>query len=208
MPPQRVVNLWRLASLAVTLSLVPPAWAEDDKPLRITRDSHEFVVQTPTGPFVVSRSKTACGAPKGFVQPLVPQPGVTPVNEIDVLHALNDPQTMVIDMRDEDEPLDATIPNSYHIPYNELEDRLDVLGCQHLPSKAWDCSRAVKIVAFCYGPMCLQSPTGIANLVRMGYPTDKLFSYRGGMLDWEGIGLTTVSGNRPLPKRPTQNMGD
>lgn len=38
-------------------------------------------------------SKTACGVGKGFVQALVPQAGVTPVTEIEVLHALNDPAT-------------------------------------------------------------------------------------------------------------------
>ncbi|MDD2880680.1 MAG: rhodanese-like domain-containing protein [Rhodoferax sp.] len=176
-----------------------PVRAEDKLPLRITKDSHEFVVQTPKGPFLIRRVKTACGEPKGFVQPLVPVAGVTPVNELDVLQALNDPGAMVIDMRDDDEPLDATIPNSYHIPYNEMEDRLDVLGCKLLPGKAWDCHQAAKIVAFCYGPMCVQSPTGIARIVNLGYPVAKIFYYRGGMLDWEGIGLTTVSGNRPLP---------
>lgn len=203
MRPQCVLNLrWLVISLSVTFSLASPAWAEDDQPLRITRDSHEFVLQTPTRPLVVSRTKTACGAPLGFIQPLVPLPGVTPVNEIDVLNALNDPQTMVIDMRDEDDPLDATLPNSYHIPHNELEDHLDVLGCQQLPSKAWDCSHAIKIVAFDYGPMCVQSPAGIKSIVRMGYPVSKIFYYRGGLLDWEGLGLTTVSGNRPLPLPP------
>ena len=189
----------RQACAMLSLACALCAQAQDDKPLRITRDSHEFVVQTPQGPLVITRSKTACGAPKGFVQPLVPQPGITAVDEVDVLNALNDLQTMVIDMRDEDEPLDTAIPNSYHIPYNELEDRLDVLGCRRLPSKTWNCSQAVKIVAFCYGPMCLQSPAGIANIVRLGYPVSKISYYRGGMLDWEGLGLTTVTGNRPLP---------
>jgi rhodanese-related sulfurtransferase len=168
--------------------------------LRITKDSHELVVQTPQGPLTITRSKNACGAAKGFVQPLVPLPGVTPVTEIDVLHALNDASTMVIDMRDEDDPLDVTIPNSYHIPYNELEDRMVLLGCRQRPSKEWDCDQAVKIIGFCHGPMCLQSPAGIASLVRLGYPVAKLFYYRGGLLDWEGLGLTTVTGNRPLPQ--------
>lgn len=201
MQHQGVGRALALAILMVAWGQLLPALAQAEEPLRITRDSTKFVVQTPQGPLTILRARTACGAPLGFIQPLVPKPGITPVNEIDVLHALNDPQTMVIDMRDEDEPLDATIPNSYHIPYNELEDRLDVLGCKRPPGKAWDCSQAVKIVAFCYGPMCLQSPTGIANLLRLGYPATKISYYRGGMLDWEGIGLTTVVGNRRLPNR-------
>ena len=191
-------------ALAVALGMAWAGWAQatDDQPLRITRDSTEFVVHTPSGPLVIKRGKTACGVGKGFVQALVPQPGITPVGEIEVLHALNDPATMVIDMRDEDEPLEATLPNSYHIPYNELEDRLDVLGCQRSSGKSWDCSRAVNIVAFCHGPMCLQSPAGIASIVRLGYPVGKIAYYRGGMTDWEALGLTTVIGNRPLSSRP------
>ncbi|MBA3057743.1 MAG: rhodanese-like domain-containing protein [Gammaproteobacteria bacterium] len=176
------------------------AQAQDSAPLRITKQSHEFVVQTPNGPLVITRAKTACGFAKGFIQPFVPQPGVTPVTEIDVLHALNDPSTMVIDMRDEDAPLDATIPNSYHIPYNELEDRMAELGCQKRGKNQWDCTNAFKIVGFCHGPMCLQSPAGIASLVRMGFPVNKISYYRGGMMAWEGLGLTTVTGNRPTTR--------
>lgn len=187
------------------LALLPawPALAADVAPLRITRDSVAFVVQTPDGPLTVRRATSACGVAKGFVQPLVPVPGVTLVNEIDVLYALNASDTMVIDMRDEDDPLKVTLPNSYHMAYNEIEDRLDLLGCIRQADKTWNCARAVKVVAFCYGPMCVQSPTGIARMVHMGYPVAKIFYYRGGLLDWQGIGLTTVTGNRPWPAAAT-----
>jgi len=191
------------------LAMVISAWslgvlAQDDQRLRITKDSYEFVVQTPQGPLVIRRAKSANGVNKGFIQPLVPVPGVTLVTEIEVLRALNDSASMVIDMRDEDEPLKSTIPNSYHIPFNELEDHMDTLGCQHLSTKQWDCSHAMNIVAFCHGPMCVQSPTGIASIVRMGYPVSKIFYYRGGMLDWEGIGLPTVKEARPLSSEPAR----
>ncbi|NDP37912.1 MAG: rhodanese-like domain-containing protein [Rhodoferax sp.] len=192
-------------SRLIVLALVGAAWglcaqAEDNQPLRITKLSHEFVVQTPDGPLVITRAKRAGSVTKGFIQPLVPQPGVTPVTEIDVLHALNDPSTMVIDMRDEDEPLGPTIPNSYHIPYNELEDRMAELGCQQRGKNQWDCTSAFKIVAFCHGPMCVQSPAGIASLVRMGFPVNKISYYRGGMMDWQGLGLTTASSSRPTTR--------
>ena len=192
-------------SRLIVMALVGAAWglsaqAEGNQPLRITKQSHEFVVQTPDGPLVVTRAKRAGGMTKGFIQPLVPQPGVTPVTEIDVLHALNDPSTMVIDMRDDDEPLGPTIPNSYHIPYTELEDRLDELGCQPRGKSQWDCTNAFKIVAFCHGPMCVQSPAGIARIVHRGFPVNKISYYRGGMMDWEALGLTTVKGYRPTTK--------
>lgn len=185
---------WLLWLLSVVLT---PSWAAEPDLLRLIGSAQQFVVQTHAGPVTITRSKTACAYPKGVLQPLVPLRGVTPVTEIEVLHALNNPSVMVIDMRDEEDPLEATIPNTFHIPYNEIEDRLDKLGCQRRADQSWDCAAASSLIAFCYGPMCLQSPAGIKNLVHMGYPVDKISYYRGGMMDWQALGLTTVKGNRP-----------
>lgn len=186
-----VATLWA-ASLAFA--------ADETQALRIIGQEREFVVQTPTGPFTITRTMTVCARNKGFLQPLIPLPGIRPVTEIEVLQALNDPQTMVIDMRDEDEPLEATIPNSYHIPFNELEDRMGELGCTRMSRSLWNCAKAPHVVAFCNGPVCPQSPIGIASMVRAGFPATKLSYYRGGMMDWEALGLSTVRGNRPTTR--------
>jgi rhodanese-related sulfurtransferase len=195
---------WRpallLASLVAATGGALPAWAQGPERLRIIGSDKQCVVQTPNGPFTITRTLTACAPVKGFLQPLIPVPGVRPVTEIEVLHALNDPDTMVIDMRDEDAPLEATIPNSYHIPFNELEDRMDEMGCTRQGKGRWDCVKAPHIVAFCNGPVCPQSPAGIASMVRAGFPVAKISYYRGGMMDWEAVGLTTVRGNRPTHK--------
>jgi hypothetical protein len=37
-------------------------------------------------------------------------------------------------------------------------------------------------------------------MVRAGFPVAKISYYRGGMMDWEALGLTTVIGNRPSRK--------
>jgi hypothetical protein len=34
----------------------------------------------------------------------------------------------------------------------------------------------------------------------MGFPVRNIAYYRGGMMDWEALGLTTVTGNRPTKK--------
>ncbi len=195
---------WRAARLlAILLAAMcgtQPAIAQGPEPLRIIGHDKQFVIQTPKGPFTITRTLTACAPVKGFLQPLIPLPGVRPVAEIEVLHALNDPKTMVIDMRDDDAPLEATIPNSYHIPFNELEDRMDEMGCTRQAKGPWNCAQATQIVAFCNGPVCPQSPAGIASMVRAGFPADRISYYRGGMMDWEAVGLTTVRGNRPTRK--------
>jgi rhodanese-related sulfurtransferase len=185
--------------LAATCSALP-ARAQGPELLKIIGQDKQYIVQTPRGAFTITRTLTACAPVKGFLQPLIPLPGVRPVAEIEVLHALNEPDTMVIDMRDEDEPLESTIPNSYHIPFNELEDRLDEMGCTRKSPGQWNCAKARRIVAFCNGPVCPQSPAGIASMVRAGFPVTKISYYRGGMMDWEALGLTTVTGNRPTSK--------
>ncbi|MFA6314573.1 MAG: rhodanese-like domain-containing protein [Sterolibacterium sp.] len=186
--------------VALLATSAMPSLADESALLRIIGQDRQFVVQTPAGPLTITRVMTVCARNKGYLQPLVPQPGVRPVTEIEVLQALNDPATMVIDMRDEDEPLEATIPNSYHIPFNELEDRMGELGCVRRTNTQWDCAKAPDIIAFCNGPVCPQSPIGIASLVRAGFPVGKISYYRGGMMDWEALGLTTVKGNRPTTR--------
>jgi len=189
-----------LLPLALLSAVAAPSWAAGAELLRMIGQERQFIVQTPAGPFTITRTMTVCARNQGFLQPLVPLPGVRPVTEIEVLQALNDPATMVIDMRDEDEPLEATIPNSYHIPFNELEDRMNELGCTRQGKGPWDCSQAAQVVAFCNGPVCPQSPVGIASMVRAGFPANRISYYRGGMMDWEALGLTTVKGNRSTKK--------
>ena len=141
----------------------------------------------------ITRQMTTCAKNKGFLQPLVPQKGVHPVTEIEILQALNDKKAIVVDMRVEEQFLEETIPHAINIPYTEAELRLDKLGCTK-KGETWECAKALKVYAFCNGPVCPQSPTAIEAMVRRGFPAEKIYYYRGGMLDWTALGLTTVKG--------------
>ena len=61
-------------------------------------------------------------------------------------------------------------------------------------SKAFDYSQAKTLVMFCNGMWCGQSPNNIMNLLKFDYPAEKIKWYRGGMQDWEILGLSTVPG--------------
>jgi rhodanese-related sulfurtransferase len=174
-----------LASLALGVA------AEPKELLRIIGEDKKFVVQTKNGPFEITRTMTPCAKNKGWLQPLVPVPGVHPVGEIEMLHAMNDKDALIVDMREPDDRVKGTIPNSYHIPYTEVAARLDELGCAKQGGK-WDCTKAKKVYAFCNGPVCPQSPTAITAMVREGFPVNKIYYYRGGMLDWDALGFPTV----------------
>lgn len=167
------------------------ALAQEKELLRIIGEDKQFVVQTKSGPFVITRTMTPCAKNKGWLQPLIPVPGVHPVTEIEMLHAMNDREAMIVDMREPDDRIKGTIPNSYHIPYTLVAERLDELGCVKTAGK-WDCNKAKKVYAFCNGPVCPQSPTAIAAMVREGFPTDRIYYYRGGMLDWDALGFPSV----------------
>lgn len=152
-----------------------------------------FIVGSGQDAIEIKRVMTPCGKNRGFLQPLIPTEGVTLISERDMLHALNDKEGMVVDMRLESHFYKETIPTAINIPYTDISIRMDEFGCQEKAEK-WDCSKAKKVYAFCNGPACTQSPIGIRDMVRYGFPPEKIFYYRGGMLVWSAIGLNTVKG--------------
>jgi len=184
----------KMLMVLLGIGLAGGALAADRELLRILGEDKQFVVQTKTGPQVITRTMTPCAKNKGWLQPLIPVPGVHPATEIEILHAMNDQEALVVDMREPDDRIKGTIPGSYHIPYTEVAARMDELGCGKVAGK-WDCARARKVFAFCNGPVCPQSPTAISAMVRDGFPADKIHYYRGGMLDWEALGFPVVRGD-------------
>lgn len=56
----------------------------------------------------------------------------------------------------------------------------------------WDFTDAKEIVLWCNGPWCGQSPRAIKNLVKLGYPLERIHYYRGGMQMWKLLGLPSV----------------
>ena len=69
-----------------------------------------------------------------------------------------------------------------------LQEKFGVKNSEGL----WDFSEAKTLVLFCNGIWCGQSPSNIKSLLRFGYPASKLKWYRGGMQNWENLGLTVI----------------
>lgn len=168
---------------------------EGDRPLEVTEGATSMTVPGAEGDITIERHYTNCALAVGAVQPMVPVEGVTPVGEIEVLEALKDPETLLIDMRETDWFVDATIPTAINIPHSEVADRLDELGCEEtLGQPRWDCSNARRLIAFCNGPACGQSPRAIRAMSAEGFPMENVFYYRGGMQSWQVLGFSTVGG--------------
>ena len=157
-------------------------------------------------------AKTSRKCPPFSIQPGELAPGVKTIGELEVLDYLKkasgDKSILVIDSRTPDWVEKGTIPGAINIPWDKLNiGKSDPLTVQDILEKHlgarfqdgfWDYSNAKTLVMFCNGPWCGQSPTNIKGLLKIGYPAHKIMWYRGGMQDWESLGLTTA---KAAPKK-------
>jgi rhodanese-related sulfurtransferase len=152
-------------------------------------------------------AKTSRKCPPFCIQPGELAVGVATIGELEVLQYLKkmsdgDETIIVVDSRTPDWVAKGTIPGSINIPWDQLNiGHSDPITVQdiletHFGVKNQDgfylFDHAKTVVMFCNGPWCGQSPTNIKGLLKIGYPADKIKWYRGGMQDWEVLGLTTV----------------
>ena len=75
--------------------------------------------------------------------------------------------------------------------FEKLMAKFGLFGADKKTDK-WDFSNAKKLVLWCNGPWCGQSPRAIKGLLEHGYPAEKIAYYRGGMQMWKVLGLTVV----------------
>lgn len=152
-------------------------------------------------------AKTSRKCPPFCIQPGVLASGVETIGELEMLHYLKkmsegDKSILVIDSRTPDWVEKGTIPGAVNIPWDKLNiGKSDPITVQEILEKQLGAKNqdgfymydnAKTLVLFCNGPWCGQSPTNIKGLLTIGYPAEKIKWYRGGMQDWEVLGLTTV----------------
>lgn len=155
------------------------------------KDDTSYTVTVNGKDRVITRQMTSCAKNAGWLQPLIPVEGVHPITEIELLQSMNDSDFILLDMRAQGQYVEGTIPGAKNIPYTEVSMRLNEMGCEKADGK-WNCSKAKKVVAFCNGPVCPQSPIAITASVRDGFPAGNFYYYRGGMLDWTALGFPIV----------------
>lgn len=153
-------------------------------------------------------AKTARDCPPFCIQPMYLAPGVETIGELELLTYLGrtngaDAAVLVIDSRTVDWVKNGTIPGSVNIPWTslspsagadpfEIAEILEQRFGAFTQEGLWNFSQAKTLVLFCNGMWCGQSPTNIATLLKFGYPAHKIKWYRGGMQDWENLGLSVV----------------
>ncbi|HEY5624353.1 MAG TPA: rhodanese-like domain-containing protein [Gammaproteobacteria bacterium] len=160
------------------------------QPLNIMPDTPSVSFDSREGGITIERFANDIMLVRGAINPMVPTPGVTPVGELEVIAALQDSAYVVVDTRTLTTQYGGTIPGSVNLPYDKIADRLDELGCVRSQA-GWDCGQAVNVVLYCNGPNCGQSPRAMTAMVEAGFPATRISYYRGGMLAWTSLGLTT-----------------
>lgn len=155
-------------------------------------------------------AKTSRKCPPFCIQPSALAPGVETIAEVEMLDYLKrksdgDESLVIIDSRTPDWVGRGTIPGSINLPWTKLNPAkgADPLSIADIMEEVFnvksleglmDFSEAKTAVMFCNGMWCGQSPNNIKNLLKFGYPAHKIKWYRGGMQDWEVLGLSTVKG--------------
>ena len=157
-------------------------------------------------------AKTSRKCPPFCIQPSELAPGVRTIAELEVLQFLKkisdgDASMMVIDSRTPAWVEKGIIPGTVNIPWDTLNiGKSDPAAVQEILENQlgakrwgdfWNFDNVKTLVLFCNGPWCGQSSTTIKDLLKIGYPAHKILWYRGGMQDWQSLGLTTLD---PLGK--------
>ena len=143
---------------------------------------------------------------KGKLLPMHLDEELETYGELEVLATLKEMQNnkniLLIDSRNEQWYTYRTIPGAINMPFvyfkyrDEYEFHFDYamrhMGVTKDKEGEYDFSKAKTLVLFCNGPWCSQSPSMIFALLEIGYPSEKLKWYRGGMQDWLGAGMTAT----------------
>ncbi len=153
-------------------------------------------------------AKTSRPCPPFCIQPMNVAPGVETIGEIEIIDYVKkmsngDNNILIIDSRTPEWANRGTIPGAINLPWTLLNPArgadpvsiLEILEGKFAVTESeglLNFSKAKTLIFFCNGAWCGQSPNNIKNLLKFGYPADKMKWYRGGMQSWESLGLTTI----------------
>lgn len=153
-----------------------------------------------------SFAKTSRPCPPFCVHPIKLASGIETVGELELLEFLKTKvkqgKGVLIDARMPQWFEKSTIPGSINIPFTILSTGLEnkytkkiirLLGARESKNGQWNFNKVKSLTLFCNGLWCDQSSRAIKSLIKVGYPREKLFWYRGGMQAWQLLGLTTVT---------------
>ena len=200
----------KLLLAACTLFIVPAVVAAQQ--VKISPDVARVVTEIRGRTVVIERiqdtknrltggfTRTSRACPPFCIHPMQAAPGVETVGEIELMEFLQttaaEGKGLLVDARIPDFYNRGTIPGAVNVPFTTVDEknpyRDDIIRALGAVDKGngWDFTNVAELLVFCNGPWCDQSPSMIRNLIKIGYPADKLKYYRGGMQNWLMLGLS------------------
>jgi 3-mercaptopyruvate sulfurtransferase SseA len=140
--------------------------------------------------------------PLKYIQPLSMNKAIETIAELELLTFMqekgNSKKGLVIDVREKSAYQEESIPSAVNIPFAITENPmkmkkvLKVLGAKLSADGSWDMSNVMDIAVYSNGLWCESSANFINAFLNLGYPTNKILYYRGGMQMWKILGFTTV----------------
>jgi rhodanese-related sulfurtransferase len=150
-------------------------------------------------------AKTSRECPPFCIHPMRVSEGVKTVGTLEVLKFLQDEvnkkRGLLVDARMPQWYKRGTVPGALNLPFTlvtgGIEDPymrkiVQLLGGRLSKEGKWNFDRVKKLTFIDNGPWCDQSTSAIKGLLEAGYPAEKIFYYRGGMQDWQVLGLTII----------------
>ncbi len=126
--------------------------------------------------------------------------GVKTVGELETLDFIKNlnknADSLLLDMRENKDYNKGTIPAALNLPSHMLKEDsayfkevLTVLGIKYIDGK-WVCEDVHDLLLFDDGPTDNKAFEAIKSLLKLSYPSNKIFYYRGGFNSWKSLGLT------------------
>jgi rhodanese-related sulfurtransferase len=129
--------------------------------------------------------------------------GVETLGELEVLAFIDKLKEkkgrLLIDVRENALYEKETIPGAINLPLSMLQDGsryqgevLRLLGAKLRKSNAkWSFKKAQRLLIFGDSATTPEASSALKKLLDLGYPSNKLYYYRGGLSAWKALGLTT-----------------
>jgi rhodanese-related sulfurtransferase len=142
-------------------------------------------------------TKTSRPCPPYCIQPITVADGVKTIGELELIAYLKRPNFILIDARPREWFAIESIPKSINIPEKvtrakSVRDRLfKILGAKKSGDK-FDFKDAKSLIVYGNGPWSPEAADFIKNMIKLGYPANRLLFYRDGLQGWKILGLTTV----------------
>ena len=148
----------------------------------------------------ISNNKKSC--PPFCIQPMNIK-GVKTLGELETLEfikSLNDKgNSIVLDIRESKYYREGTIPGALNLPLDMLQadskyfnDVITILGIKKVDKK-WQFKEVLDLLIFDDGITDNKASKAIKSLLKLSYPSDKIFYYRGGFSSWKNLGLTSYT---------------